>query len=85
MNYYTVLGSQDGLIVGTVFNSLTNQEVYKTKTYATQSQVTREVNIFLAQKSEHSTTTPQKTVTNVIKSTASLPSSPTKQQRCCGR
>lgn len=82
MNYYTVLSDDNGLIVGTVFNSQNNQEVYKTKPYTTTSHVTRDVNNFLAITTKKDST--EQVATNTIKSTATVPSR-TGQQRCCGR
>ena len=85
MNYYTVLSSYDGMLVGTVYNSQTNQEVHKTKPYATTTHVTKEVNKFLASISKKDTQTfSEQTVTNVVRSTASVPTRQG-QHKCCGR
>jgi len=45
--YYTSLDIQNGLYIGTVYDTATNQEVYKTKAYPSQVQVTQDVTTFL--------------------------------------
>jgi len=45
--YYTTLDIQNGQYIGTVFNGGTNQEVYKTKPYPTQVQVSQDITEFL--------------------------------------
>jgi hypothetical protein len=46
-NYYTSINLEEGRFVGTVYDSLTNKDLYKTKSYNTQSQVVQDINTFL--------------------------------------
>jgi hypothetical protein len=87
MNYYTVLSDHDGLLIGTVYNSQTNQEVHKTKPYASPSHITKEVNKFLASISKQEASTENnndRVVTNTLQTTASTPVRHG-QHKCCGR
>ena len=45
--YYTSLDMQNGEYIGTVYDASSNQEVYKTKAYPSQVQVTQDVTTFL--------------------------------------
>jgi hypothetical protein len=46
-NYYTTIDLVEGMFVGTVLNANTNAEVYKSKPYNSQSQASKDINIFL--------------------------------------
>lgn len=45
--YFTSLDKINEQFIGTVFDASTNQEVYKTKSYPTQVQVTQDITEFL--------------------------------------
>lgn len=71
-NFYTNIDLVNDLFVGTVYNSVNNQVVYKTTQYPDQNQALQDINIFLSTK----ITTP---VTNSITQITTTP------RRCCGR
>ena len=81
-NFYTTLDLQDGLFVGSVFESNTNREIYKTSPYPSQSQVTKDINIFLKTK-QAPVTPPQEPV--VIRNTIQPTTITGSVKRCCGR
>ncbi len=80
--YFTSINIIDEKYIGTVFDQNTNQEVYKSKPYTSQSQAIQDVNTFLV-TSKPPTKDP---VPNTIVNTATpVPGAPSGQRRCCGR
>lgn len=81
--YFTSIDNSNNQYVGTVFDSNTNQEIYKTRAYQTQTQAMQDVNSFLAGTSKNTSTpaNPQ-TIVNTTTYTASVPK---RTGRCCGR
>lgn len=80
--YFTSINIVEEKYVGTVFDQNTNQEVYKTKSYASQSQALQDVNIFLVTSKPPTTDPVPNTIVNTATQVAGAPSGP---RRCCGR
>jgi hypothetical protein len=85
-NYYTSINLEEGRFVGTVYDSLTNKDLYKTKSYNTQSQVVQDINTFLTTSAPPTTEprpqTPQsRTIINTVNH---LPATGG-NTKCCGR
>jgi len=82
-NYYTSIDIVNGQYVGTVYNSNNNAEIYKSKTYTSQQQVTDDVDNFLASfkpvnKTPTGSYTPGYTNTAILRPIVASPA------RCCG-
>jgi hypothetical protein len=81
--YFTSLDLEEGKYVGSVYDPDTNQVVYKTKGYNSQSQVTSDINEYLTKlKPAESKVQP---AGQTIVNTAVYKTSTTYQKRCCGR
>lgn len=87
--YYTSIEISDNGYVGIVYNQ-GNQQVYKTLSYPSQSQVTKDINNFLKsgkasqeQPTVPSTSTTPSTIQNTIRMQPSTRF--TRTGRCCGR
>lgn len=82
--YFTSLDKVDGQFIGIVFDANTNQEVYKTKPYLTQVQVTQDITEFLQTSNppKADPVVPQQ-YTNTFAPITITGS--TKRGRCCGR
>ena len=80
--YYTTLDSVNGQFIGTVFDAVTNQEVYKTKLHQTQVQVTQDITTFLqtANPPKADPVTPQQYI-NTLKPVTITGA----VRKCCGR
>jgi hypothetical protein len=74
--YFSNIDLVDGLFVGTIFNSNTNSEVYKTKPYEEQSQVLQDINIYVQ------TATPPTTDPTPLSNTVQYTTVPVR--KCCG-
>jgi hypothetical protein len=87
-NYYTTIDLIEGMFVGTVLNSNTNVEVYRSKPYNSQSQASRDINTFLT-TSKPPTTDPSPGIpapgSNAIVNTVIYNPTPTTGGGCCGR
>ena len=83
-NYYTSLESVDNNYIGTVFNSVNNQPVYKSKPYLSQSQAMQDILTFL-KTNNPPTTTPAPIPQTITNTTKFIPGAPTGNRRCCGR
>lgn len=84
-NYYTTLDLENGLFVGTLYDSVNNKLVYKTQPYPSQHQATSDINNFLVNKKpnlEHSAITPKPSIS--ISNTIHSNVTPT-TRKCCGR
>lgn len=83
-NYYTALEIVESNYVGTVFNSQTNQPLYKSKPYPSQSQAMQDIHTFLLTKnSPQNDPVPRpQVITNTAKH---VPGAQQGQRRCCGR
>lgn len=84
--YYTSLNLEDGKFVGTVFESVSNNMVYKTKPYPSQTQVVQDINTYLTTSAPpttepHSQPVQHQTIINTVER---LPATGT-TRRCCGR
>lgn len=81
---FTTMDVVEGKFVATVFDAVSNQEIFKTAPRSTQLQATLDVNNFLT-----SETTNPVTPGTVIKNTTSFnsksASSTPAPRRCCGR
>jgi hypothetical protein len=82
-NYFTSLDLEEGKYVGSVYDPNTNQIVYKTKGYNSQSQVTSDINEYLTKlKPLENKIEP---VGQTIVNTTVYKPSTSYQKRCCGR
>jgi mevalonate pyrophosphate decarboxylase len=77
-SYFSTISLENGRFVGTVYNSSTNQEVYKTQPHPSQILANRDVNNFIKTAQVN---TPS---TNAITSPSTPPTTVT-PRRCCGR
>jgi hypothetical protein len=84
--YYTSLNLEDGKFVGTVFESVSNNMVYKTKPYTSQTQVVQDINTYLATSAPPVTEPQTQPVQHqtIINTVDRLPATGT-TRRCCGR
>ena len=85
-NYYTSINLEEGKFVGTVYDSLNNKQLYKSKPYNSQSQVVQDINTFLT-TSAPPTTEPQPQTPQhqtIINTVNRLPATGG-NRRCCGR
>ena len=84
--YFTSIQVIEGSYVGTIFDGNTNQEIYKTKGYPTQSQAMQDINTYLLTqnppKNDPSPTPETRTIINTTVHPVGVPVSP---RRCCGR
>lgn len=80
--YFTSINKIEEKYVGTVFDQNTNQELYKTKPYTSQSQALQDVNTFLV-TSKPPTTDP--IPTTIVNTATPVTGAPSGQRRCCGR
>lgn len=89
--YFTSINEINNQYVGTVYDAITNQIIYTSNPYISQSQVVQEINNFLktnkqisetAQTSLPSIAAPPQTIQNTIKM---QPMTPVRTGRCCGR
>lgn len=80
--YFTTLDSEDGKFVGMLHDPDTNQVVYKTKPYSSQSQVTSDINQHITQlKMSHQQPQQSQTIVNTVRQqTFQMP-----KRTCCGR
>jgi hypothetical protein len=80
-NYYTSINLEEGRFVGTVYDSLTNKDLYNT-----QSQVVQDINIFLTTLAPPTTEPRPQTPQNrtIINTVNHLPATGG-NKRCCGR
>lgn len=89
-NYYSAIEVKDNKFLGSVYVESTNQLVFQTQLYSTQSQVLADINTFITTNKppEVSAPAPQniptRTITNTIKTTTNIPL-PVVRGRCCGR
>lgn len=77
-NFFSTISLDNGRFVGTVYNSSTNQEVYKTQAYPSQILANRDVNNFIKTAQVNTPTT------NAISGPTTTPTAVT-PRRCCGR
>lgn len=82
--YFTSIDSSNNQYVGTVFDSSTNQEVYKTRAYQNQTQAIQDVNTFLAGNNNNTASVPAQPQT-IVNTTTYSASIPKRTGRCCGR
>jgi len=84
-NYYTSVEIVNEMFIGTIFNSKTNQPLYKTKPYTHRSQATQDIyNYLKTEKPPTSDPSPKpQTITNKVVHPSGIPT-PT-HRRCCGR
>ena len=80
--YFTSINIIEEKYVGTVFDQNTNQEVYKSKPYTSQSQALQDVNTFLVTSKPPTKDPVPNTIINTTTQVAGAPSGP---RRCCGR
>jgi hypothetical protein len=80
--YFTSINIIDEKYIGTVFDQNTNQEIYKSKAYTSQSQALQDVNTFLV-TSQPPTKDP--VPSTIVNTTTPVPGAPSGQRRCCGR
>jgi len=80
--YFTSIDIVDGKYIGTVFDQNTNQEIYKSKAYTSQSQALQDVNTFLVTSKPPTKDPVPNTIVNTTTQVAGAPSG---QRRCCGR
>jgi hypothetical protein len=82
--YFTTLDLEDGKFVGSLHDPDTNQVVYKTKGYNSQSQVTSDINEYITKNKSNKNTsqprTPQTTVNFIHKKAVT-----NVRNTCCGR
>ena len=83
--YFTSVQISEGNYVGTVYDADTNQELYKSNPYSTQSQAIKDINIFLT-TAKSPTTTPTPSIPSTFTNTIThVPGAPKAGGRCCGR
>lgn len=88
--YFTSINISGNSYTGTVYDAYTNQAVYTSKSYLSQSQVVQEINNFLKTNTQLPEQTPTakqemkqpQTIQNNIKM---QPTGPVRTGRCCGR
>jgi hypothetical protein len=80
--YFTSLEVQNDQFVATVFDANTNQELYKTKPYSSQSRAMKDANNFLTNQKPSEEPSSESTIVNTTTYT-SVPG--TLPRRCCGR
>ena len=85
-NYYTSINLEEGRFVGTVHDSLTNNTLYKSKPYNSQSQVVQDINTFLTTSAPPITEPqPQAPQHQTIINTVNRLPATGGNRRCCGR
>ena len=80
--YFTSISIIEDKFVGTVFDANNNQELYKSKSYLTQSQAMQDVNTFLVTSAPPTADPRPRTIVNTA---THAPGAQTSQRRCCGR
>jgi hypothetical protein len=84
--YFTAVNIENNLFVAVIYDSNTNQEIYRTKPHISQSNALQEVNKFITnQKSINPAAPSQQTILNSTTYTSTGPSQSTTTRRCCGR
>jgi hypothetical protein len=84
-NFFTTFDLENGLFVGTLYETATNNIVYKTQPHRSQHQATIDINNFLVNKKPNTqpsniTPNPTPSISNVIHTNP-----PITTRRCCGR
>ncbi len=88
-NYYTTIEKQNNMFIGSVFVESSNQLVFQTQHYPSQTQVLADINTFITTNKPPEVPSvpnhvPTRTITNTVKSGTNVPL-PTVRGRCCGR
>lgn len=81
--YFTSLDLEEGKYVGSLYDPDTNQTIYKTKGYNSQSQVTSDINEYLS-KLKSSENKIQPSGQTILNTTVYKTAMSTKRS-CCGR
>jgi hypothetical protein len=82
--YFTSLQVNENLYTGTVYDANTNQPVYTSKAYPSQSQAMQDINTYII-TSKPPTTEPIYKPETIINSTKHVGGAPRGSGRCCGR
>jgi hypothetical protein len=84
--YFTSLEVQNDQFVATVFDANTNQELYKTKPYRSQSNAIKDANNFLTnQKPTKQSLEESSEINTLINTAVHTPVLDAPPRRCCGR
>jgi hypothetical protein len=81
---FTTMNFDNGKFIATVFDAVSNQEIYKTSPCLTQLQATQQVNNFLTSGNTN-TSAPRTVITNTTTFKNIPPTGPVTPRRCCGR
>lgn len=84
--YFTSIEIVENNYVGTVFDGNTNQELYKSKAYPTQSQAMQDINTYLiTQNPPKNDPSPRPEVRTIVNTAVHAVGAPKSPRRCCGR
>lgn len=77
-NIFSTISLENGHFIGTVYNSSTNQQIYKTQPHPSQISANRDINNFIKTSQVNNPNT------NAVLG-PSTPSTTVTPRRCCGR
>lgn len=81
--YFTSLEVQNNLFIATLFDTNTNQELFKSKPCNSQSKAMKEVNAFITNQKPIEAPAPTSFINTAVHKP--VPGNSTGQRRCCGR